>query len=376
MNSTRFAIRKDYPGGNIKVHSISDKVVSLEQEIRDTSLWWFYWNFCVEGAADLELEFRFANGEVIGPWGPAFSRDGMHWEWAGKESVIDRKTFAFDFHGLESRVYFAFCFPYQLADHQRFISRYIDRPDIREMVLSYSEQKRPLPMILAGNVRAERNILFTARHHACEAPANYVLEGILTHLLDNAANLLNDSLFHIIPFVDIDGVENGDQGKCRIPYDHNRDYIAKPIYRATSAIIDYSERTNFEIFIDFHCPWKWAESDTLDAARNEHPFFGWDFPPINKEIARFGNILKNVTVSHGRRDAIVYDPAYDIKTGDDWYTLEEMEGSSARHFAKKRTRLSTFIEIPYFGNESIKYDAKNLRLFGADMGKALELYLE
>jgi murein tripeptide amidase MpaA len=41
--------------------------------------------------------------------------------------------------------------------------------------------------------------------------------------------------FFIVPPVDKDGVEDGDQGKNRKPYDHNRDYLQR-IHREIQAI--------------------------------------------------------------------------------------------------------------------------------------------
>lgn len=42
-------IHCDFVGGNIKILSISETDVYLENEIRDSSEDWFYWAFCVEG---------------------------------------------------------------------------------------------------------------------------------------------------------------------------------------------------------------------------------------------------------------------------------------------------------------------------------------
>ena len=41
-------------------------IVELQQDLRDTSGWWFYWSFRVRGAAGRRLEFRFTNKDVIG----------------------------------------------------------------------------------------------------------------------------------------------------------------------------------------------------------------------------------------------------------------------------------------------------------------------
>lgn len=59
-------IFKNFAGGNIRVRSVNGKNVSIEQEIRDTSEWWFYWCFGAETDEDGEYVFQFVNGDVIG----------------------------------------------------------------------------------------------------------------------------------------------------------------------------------------------------------------------------------------------------------------------------------------------------------------------
>jgi hypothetical protein len=89
-------IRSDYAGGNIKAIS-QDEVVRLEQDLRDSVNWWFYWNFCARCEEEREIVFEFTNGEVIGPWGPTYSMDGMNWTWLGEQSVINSKSFVYRF---------------------------------------------------------------------------------------------------------------------------------------------------------------------------------------------------------------------------------------------------------------------------------------
>ncbi|MFR6055758.1 MAG: hypothetical protein ACLUHK_04055 [Eubacteriales bacterium] len=50
-------IFKNFAGGNIRVRSVNGKNVSIEQEIRDTSEWWFYWCFGAETDEDGEYVF-------------------------------------------------------------------------------------------------------------------------------------------------------------------------------------------------------------------------------------------------------------------------------------------------------------------------------
>ncbi len=62
------------------------------------------------------------------------------------------------------------------------------------------------------------------------------------------------------------GVEDGDQGKNRKPYDHLTDYSGESIYKATAAIrnqVPVWADGNLTAVLDFHCPGlrgKWAET--------------------------------------------------------------------------------------------------------------------
>ena len=81
-----------------------------------------------------------------------------------------------------------------------------------------------------------QRVLLTARHHACESLASYALEGLIAEALgpsDEARRMRESVEFAAIPFVDKDGVEDGDQGKNRKPRDHNRDYDGESVH-ATS----------------------------------------------------------------------------------------------------------------------------------------------
>ena len=85
---------------------------------------------------------------------------------------------------------------------------------------------------------AEQCVLLTCRHHACEMMASYSLEGIMEAVLasDEGRRLREQVEFFVVPFMDKDGVEEGDQGKNRKPHDHNRDYDGESLYASVRAV--------------------------------------------------------------------------------------------------------------------------------------------
>ena len=62
-----------------------------------------------------------------------------------------------------------------------------------------------------------------------------------------------------VPFVDKDGVEEGDQGKDRTPHDHNRDYdddrVIYPEVAAIKKLVPEWSAGSSIIATDFHCPY-------------------------------------------------------------------------------------------------------------------------
>lgn len=55
----------NFPGGNIFVDKIEGDTVWLEQDIRDTEGFWFYWYFRIRGASRRALTFKFTGGKPV-----------------------------------------------------------------------------------------------------------------------------------------------------------------------------------------------------------------------------------------------------------------------------------------------------------------------
>lgn len=111
----------DYPGGNIVVDEIADNTVHVQQDLRETRGWWFYWNFRVRGACEQTLTFRFSGRSPIGVLGPAVSRDeGETWQWLG-QGAVEGSSFEYEFPEASGEVRFAFAMPY----HKRHLDQFL-----------------------------------------------------------------------------------------------------------------------------------------------------------------------------------------------------------------------------------------------------------
>ncbi|MDD4872160.1 MAG: M14 family zinc carboxypeptidase [Kiritimatiellae bacterium] len=263
-----FTVDANFPGGNIIVDKIKANgsqagkgqsfIVHLRPDLRDTPKYWFFWNFQVKSAQGYKIKFVFKPA-VVGSRGPAVSVDeGKTWRWlSDANSPADH--FVYTFAKNESNVRFCLGMYYMQSHWDRFIADYKNRPGMNISVLCKSRKNRDVELARFGNPDAKFGILLTCRHHSCEMVPNYALEGIIHEVFsgsDDGKWLMANVDFIVVPFVDKDGVEDGDQGKNRRPHDHNRDYVDEiyPEVRAIKALITpLAENKQFAV-IDMHCP--------------------------------------------------------------------------------------------------------------------------
>ncbi len=351
-----------FPGGNIRVDRIEGDDVYLEQELRDTEGWWFYWGFCVEGAAGRSLTFHFTNGHVVGYRAAAVSPDNVEYHWLGDGHAIDGATFTYDFGAEEERVFFRYALPYQLSNYENWLRK--QTAPIETGVLCVTERGRNLPYFILGDADAERSIFFTSRHHACESMATWGLEGAVEACIQQLADLkaLNCNLI-VAPFIDLDGVEDGDQGKNRAPHDQNRDYIDEPHYVVIRALTRLAQEKQIAAFVDYHDPWYQGEvNDHLSLVRRERG---------GSLVDHFAAHLKEETARNATERDIVYTGAHDIYPGELWVPAIPNPATSVSFFRRLGVDLAVSIEIPYFGTPDFTYDQGNVKRLGGCIARAL-----
>lgn len=254
-------IDAEFPGGNVVVKSIEGNTVHLAPDLRGGQPW-FYWCFDAESAKPGTVTFVFAKPPMIGVRGPAVSRDGgRSWQWLGAEHVESAKEaerFSFRFTAAQERVRFAVAIPYLPNDLDAFLLKNKGNPHLTRTVLAKTRKGTPVDLLQIGTPAPGRpSMLVTARHHACESTASYVLEGFLQEAMSDspaAIDFRKRYVLYAVPIVDRDGVQAGDQGKNRTPHDHNRDYGPEPLYPEIRAIQDLVDEKDVRFAIDFHCP--------------------------------------------------------------------------------------------------------------------------
>jgi hypothetical protein len=203
--------------------------------------------------------------------------------------------------------------------------------------------------------------------------ANYVLEGLINSILnEKELVLLRENVeVMIVPFMDKDGVENGEQGKNRIPRDHNRDYDKESIHHSTKAlrtIVPHWSEEKLRIALDLHCPWIKGEG-------NEYVYLvGNNDISIENNQKIFSRLLEQNSTGD-----IKYHHGNFLPYGISWNTDKNYnQGMSFSRWANNLDGISfaSTLEFPY-ANVSGKMVSKDgARIFGKAIAFSIKEYLE
>ncbi len=366
----------DFPGGNVRLGGIRKDGIEVAPDLRDTKGNWFYWNFRVRGAGGRTLRFEFPNERLIGARGPAISVDGGRtWRWQG-EAFPASASFEHAFDGMVAETRFAMTFPYTVADLDEFLRGREGKGNLERQVLCRSRKGREIPLLKLGRLDDgfSCSLLVTARQHACETMASFVVEGLIDAVLADDATgqwLREHARIHVVPLTDFDGVEDGDQGKNRTPYDHNRDYGEgeDPLYPEVGEIRRLAPIWSGSrpwVFMDMHCPY-------IRGGINEVVYQVGSVDPKHWERQQVFARL----VEAERRGALLYSPSDDLPFGVSWNVAAAGLAKTAASWMSRQAgnELSTTWEIPYANAGGAEVNVTSCRDFGAGLAAAVRRYL-
>ncbi len=372
----QFRIDADFTGGNIILDSIKGDDVYVHQDLRDTAGNWFYWHFRVKGGAGRTLTFNFAKENPIGVLGPAVSDDGgKSWRWLGAKAVRGA-SFTYALPKDAGDVRFCFAIPYTSDNLQTFLKRHEKSTNLKIETLCKTKKDRDVELLLAGRLdgKAEQRVALTCRHHCCEMMASYVLEGLIDEVLADTEDgqwLRKNVEFFLVPMVDKDGVEDGDQGKNRKPHDHNRDYAGTSIYPSVAAIrerLPAWSAGKLRFALDMHCP-------AIRGDSNETVYFvGGPDEKIWTEVGKYCKTLESVQTG-----PIVYRSKNNLEFGKGWNSKSNYTaGKPFSHWAADLpgVRVATTIEIAYANASGNTVTDDSARALGHDLARALRKHLQ
>jgi hypothetical protein len=168
----------------------------------------------------------------------------------------------------------------------------------------------------------------------------------------------------IVPFMDKDGVEAGDQGKNRRPHDHNKDWTTgnyASVRAVREALRSRAGENRLGIALDLHCPWvRGPRHEVIHIVGSANPE-RWQ-----KQQA-FGRVLASV-----QEGPLVYDPEDNLPYGTDWN--KGPPGRPPRSFVGWAARelnadLAMTMEFPYAVAGGRPVTVEGARRFGASLAR-------
>ena len=376
MMAAALMIDAELPAGNIVYERTEGDQVYVHQDLRDTRGDWFYWAMRVTGAAGRTLTFNFTKSSAVGVRGPVVTKDRGKTYCYAAESGATRNRFTYTFGPDEDETWFYECLPYTPDDWSAFLTRNeTQRGKAFETgVLCRSRKGRNVPKAVFGRLEGEAKVkvVLTSRHHCSESVATYVVEGLANAFLgeDELGGWLRGNVrLEVFPFVDYDGVVDGDQGKNRHPHDHNRDYT-EFIYPETKAIADRARVLDPEVWIDVHCPWLFGDVNELLYSPGKSVTLPYAKPANER---RFSELLEALQCGSMR-----YKAAFDLPFGKGWNTGANFaEGLSSINWALhnlKSLQLGRTFEVPFANAGGAVVTPETARALGRDIAKALKAF--
>ena len=359
------------PAGNIIVEKMLGDTVYVKPDLRDTEGDWFYWAMRVRGAQGKTLTFKFPHA-CVGVRGAVVSKDhGKTFFFAGNENRY-WYSFTFTFGPKDRDVFFYECHPYLLTDWKRF-AKSLDKNYFREDVLCLSKEGKKVPFatIASQDVDYKHRVVISARHHCSETIASFVMEGIAKGFManDDTGRWLRDNVeLSLVPFIDYDGAQRGDQGKNRKPHDHNRDYT-EFLYPETKALTELWTEKCPERILDLHCPWIYGELN------NEHVYSPLGDPAITPDAKaedRFFHLVE------AEAKGLPYKVSGNIPFGTNWNTNQNYaQGLSSLQWARLNApgaKVCCCFEIPFANASGTEVNPESAREFGEGLAAAIADY--
>jgi len=394
-----FVITDDFAGGNIVVVSKLGNIVSLDNKVdpEEGSNPYFYWYFQATSDIDRTVTFTFSQNknyttDLIGNNKVLCSTDGGEtWSYT---PAVSNKTFTYTFKAGEI-VRFSNVLPYVLADYNDYVEANNDNPRVEfttlrekavelglstDTVTFQSKEGRDIPLAVIGNQNAKNCIVYTSRHHSCETIGSYTLEGMMDYMLNDASDsFLNTYCIYVVPMVDIDGVENGEQGKGRGGLDHNRDYGLGNHVEVTAITTFFTEvfkTQTLKVFLDSHAP------GSVTTGLGNHLSYGSidDGNPYGTQdmeialqplVLQYSDILDEIENADASNDKLTYDP------NNAWRAYGE-DGMARVWFARQADNydiLATTLETSFTATPNDHYP-ENTGRWGEQISEAVTVYLD
>ena len=253
-----------FDSGNIEVIN-ADSAENIRLRIREDNQSEFYqwFHFKLFAAIDVEHNMIIENaGGSAYPKGwenyqAMASYDREH--WFRVPTSFDGEKLTITHTPEQETVFYAYFVPYSWDRHLDLLQWAQQSSWVEQTVLGTTLDGREMNMLIIGEpAEHKRNIWITARQHPGETMAEWFVEGLLEHLLDEdehiSRQLLDNAVFYIVPNMNPDGSVRGHLRTNAIGVNLNREWAEPSLERSPEVfhVLNEMDAIGVDLHLDVH----------------------------------------------------------------------------------------------------------------------------
>lgn len=253
-----------FDSGNIEVIN-ADSAENIRLRIRKDNQSEFYqwFHFKLFAAIDVEHNMIIENaGGSAYPNGwenyqAMASYDREH--WFRVPTSFDGEKLTITHTPEQETVFYAYFVPYSWDRHLDLLQWAQQSSWVEQTVLGTTLDGREMNMLIIGEpAEHKRNIWITARQHPGETMAEWFVEGLLEHLLDEdehiSRQLLDNAVFYIVPNMNPDGSARGHLRTNAIGINLNREWAEPSLERSPEVfhVLNEMDAIGVDMHLDVH----------------------------------------------------------------------------------------------------------------------------
>lgn len=180
-------------------------------------------------------------------------------EWFRVPTEFDGQNLVISVTPEQESMYFAYFVPYSWDRHLDLLQWAQQSAWVSQVHLGETIDGREITMLMVGEpAEGKKNIWITARQHPGESMAEWFVEGLLEHLLNEdepiSRELLEKSVFYIVPNMNPDGSVRGHLRTNAAGVNLNREWANPSLEKSPEVfhVLNKMQEVGVDCFLDVH----------------------------------------------------------------------------------------------------------------------------
>ncbi|RTE87204.1 MULTISPECIES: M14-type cytosolic carboxypeptidase [Gammaproteobacteria] len=179
--------------------------------------------------------------------------------WFRVPTSYDGKALTIEFTPEQETTYFAYFVPFSWERHLDLLQWSQQSAWVEQVHLGTTIDNRDMTMLVVGEPTPEKKkIWVTARQHPGESMAEWFVEGMLEHLLDDeepiSRNILDKAVFYVVPNMNPDGSVRGHLRTNAVGTNLNREWATPSLEKSPEVfhVLNKMKEVGVDMYLDVH----------------------------------------------------------------------------------------------------------------------------